>query len=545
MKRRKTKLWKKLLVGFMSFNMFLGNLQALSIEAFAAEVDHDEEYAEEEGGVFLGDSFEDYGFTAGTGEDYSESDESVVYNVSFYDTEGNEISTEEYTKGAYLQLPALEGDISWVDSNGYSYYDSTQVISDLSLFAINNNIDSSESVDSSEAASDDTSVSEEDMTAAVPAEDIEYKYGLSAHFTNTDGDVIPGYEEAELPRFTGFLSLSDVKNPPVVIEDYDYVEARIGNTVVTALNADKNGEITELTAGSEVYNVDTDIELTLVYKSVYAAVELKGTVVDEFGDPVGNDYIDMDLPGFNEDGILILDDEELPPVEKVKTRAGLFRSVSYTYVKTTLNGTTIKALKGEEAKNGVDTYYSYTVDGETWIPITENGTVYFEYTDGRKSVYTYEDSRVSVKATLQHANAVPDDAYFAVTPVINGSAYDVDTYIDALNKKASNDSVPEGFEYTTDNTLLYDIAFYTDESRTEEIQPAEGMVKIEINFLNNQLKEDIAASGDSNMVVNHMSVSESKLEEAGTLADVNVSVKDIRVESVDANVSVTVENVEF
>ena len=545
MKRRKTKLWKKLLVGFMSFNMFLGNLQALSIEAFAAEVDHDEEYAEEEGGVFLGDSFEDYGFTAGTGEDYSESDESVVYNVSFYDTEGNEISTEEYTKGAYLQLPALEGDISWVDSNGYSYYDSTQVISDLSLFAINNNIDSSESVDSSEAASDDTSVSEEDMTAAVPAEDIEYKYGLSAHFTNTDGDVIPGYEEAELPRFTGFLSLSDVKNPPVVIEDYDYVEARIGNTVVTALNADKNGEITELTAGSEVYNVDTDIELTLVYKSVYAAVELKGTVVDEFGDPVGNDYIDMDLPGFNEDGILILDDEELPPVEKVKTRAGLFRSVSYTYVKTTLNGTTIKALKGEEAKNGVDTYYSYTVDGETWIPITENGTVYFEYTDGRKSVYTYEDSRVSVKATLQHANAVPDDAYFAVTPVINGSAYDVDTYIDALNKKASNDSVPEGFEYTTDNTLLYDIAFYTDESRTEEIQPAEGMVKIEINFLNNQLKEDIAASGDSNMVVNHMSVSESKLEEAGTLADVNVSVKDIRVESVDANVSVTGENVEF
>ena len=39
MKKRKTKLWKKVLVGFMSFTMFLGNLSSLSIEAFAATED--------------------------------------------------------------------------------------------------------------------------------------------------------------------------------------------------------------------------------------------------------------------------------------------------------------------------------------------------------------------------------------------------------------------------------------------------------------------------------------------------------------------------
>ena len=37
-KKRKTKLWKKVLVGFMSVTMFLGNLSNLSIEAFAATV---------------------------------------------------------------------------------------------------------------------------------------------------------------------------------------------------------------------------------------------------------------------------------------------------------------------------------------------------------------------------------------------------------------------------------------------------------------------------------------------------------------------------
>lgn len=72
-----------------------------------------------------------------------------------------------------------------------------------------------------------------------------------------------------------------------------------------------------------------------------------------------------------------------------------------------------------------------------------------------RRIYSYEDDYVEVTAILQRADAVPDDAILVVTPVVQDSeGYNYDAYMDALN-----DASDESKEYTSENTLLYDIAF--------------------------------------------------------------------------------------
>ena len=80
-----------------------------------------------------------------------------------------------------------------------------------------------------------------------------------------------------------------------------------------------------------------------------------------------------------------------------------------------------------------------------------------------RTEYTYSDSNVSVKVTLQKADAVPDDADLVVTRVTDRTdGYNYDAYMDALNDQAE-----DGKEYTSDNTLLYDIAFMYEEKDAE------------------------------------------------------------------------------
>ena len=129
-----------------------------------------------------------------------------------------------------------------------------------------------------------------------------------------------------------------------------------------------------------------------------------------------------------------------------------------------------------------------------------------------QDVYEYEDAKIKVTATLERADAVPDDAYFAVTPLTAGSGYNVDAFIDALNAQAEMPDGADDFEYNTTNTLLYDVAFYTDESMTEEIEPADGRVRTEIVFLQNQLKDELSAGEESDLIINHLSIDDSLLE---------------------------------
>ncbi|MBQ7565335.1 MAG: InlB B-repeat-containing protein [Lachnospiraceae bacterium] len=124
-----------------------------------------------------------------------------------------------------------------------------------------------------------------------------------------------------------------------------------------------------------------------------------------------------------------------------------------------------------------------------------------------KRDYTYEDELVYVTATLERADAVPDDAYFSVTRVEPEShEYDYDSYMDALNENSE-----DGTEYSGENTVLYDITFYTDETKTVEIEPEEGSVTVSIRFKENQLDTGLGAEAEGTLEINHLTETEDTI----------------------------------
>ncbi|MGN8738889.1 Spy0128 family protein, partial [Bilifractor sp. HCP3S3_D3] len=179
--------------------------------------------------------------------------------------------------------------------------------------------------------------------------------------------------------------------------------------------------------------------------------------------------------------------------------------------------------------------------------------------DATKREYSYEDDLVSVTATLDDPKAVPDNAEFRVTPVTKDSTdYNYDAYMNALNDDAaaSSDSDTEK-QYTDENTLLYDMAFiYPVEEKDEdgnvtqkevEVQPAEGAVKISVNFKKDQLTKSLDADKDSDVEIKHLPLTDAVKESNDTTADAtNISADDVKVENVkNADVSIDSQNAEF
>ena len=179
--------------------------------------------------------------------------------------------------------------------------------------------------------------------------------------------------------------------------------------------------------------------------------------------------------------------------------------------------------------------------------------------DATKREYSYEDDLVSVTATLDDPKAVPDNAEFRVTPVTKDSTdYNYDAYMNALNDDAaaSSDSDTEK-QYTDENTLLYDMAFiYPVEEKDEdgnvtqkevEVQPAEGAVKISVNFKKDQLTKSLDADNDSDVEIKHLLLTDAVKESNDTTADAtNISADDVKVEDVkNADVSIDSQNAEF
>lgn len=270
---------------------------------------------------------------------------------------------------------------------------------------------------------------------------------------------------------------------------------------------------------------------------------LKATIVDEFGDEIGEDYTDMELPEFVDD-VLVLDDVDTPPVADVQIENGPDKLIKYTYVEAAIDKKVIVALQREkmtDEETGETGYaYFYTEDGEKWKAIREDNTVYFKYSDGKKSVYEYEDDQVSVVATLQHANAIPDDAEFIVTPITSESeGYNYDAYMQALNENSEEilgtQSDEEAPAINENNVLLYDIGFFItdEEGNRTELQPADGAVKISVNFKQNQLEEELGSTEDAEVKVVHLPLTDEVKENTETTEDATaISTADIKVEVV-------------
>ncbi|MEE0954801.1 MAG: Cna B-type domain-containing protein, partial [Eubacterium sp.] len=178
---------------------------------------------------------------------------------------------------------------------------------------------------------------------------------------------------------------------------------------------------------------------------------------------------------------------------------------------------------------------------ETELTDKEKAEEAYTYNNG---VYTFEDSNVKVTATLEKADAVPDQAEFKVTQITSGQAFVA--YIAALNQAAGEE------KYTADNTLLYDVAFlvqkYDEEGNAVagekvEYEPAAGSVSVKFDFKKDQMA---AADGDETegVEVQHLKLSDAARNSADTTVETtNISQNDVKVEDVkDANANASEVN---
>ena len=211
----------------------------------------------------------------------------------------------------------------------------------------------------------------------------------------------------------------------------------------------------------------------------------------------------------------------------------------------------------EEEKTAEDTQAEeVSTEGKDMLPVTDGAesTPEVKTEEEKPAVrteYTYSDEDVDVKAVLQQADAVPDDAALVVTRVTaDTDGYKYDAYMEALNDQAE-----EGKEYNSDNTLLYDIAFMYEEKDAEgngtgkivEYQPDPGTVEIQIEFKQDQLNNQFSAEETENVEILHLPLTDSVREAVETTAAATeISKDDIIVEPVqDENIDVKSESVGF
>ena len=407
---------------------------------------------------------------------------------------------------------------------------------------------------------------------------------ITATAVDENGKTIAGHEKKELPDFDHVLTLDDPEEAPLSIDGYAYVDAKIDNTVSTSLKKEKvDGAEDEddsfawsYVADGKTVDIEEDTDITLEYQA-QKAVALNVTYVDEFGDPIGEDYKDLALDGdrFDEKNILKLEAGEDKPLQETiqvaQDESGK-KIIQYTFedafIKVGLKKTEITAIQrtkisgSDENSNGAKYAYAVRYEGsDDFTVLDEDTTVYLQYNGGRKHLYTYEDDSVKVTAILQHADAIPDDAEFVVTPITKDSSdYNYAAYMQALNDNAdklSDDAAAADSKddtFTDENTLLYDIAFMghptdedgnIDENKTIEYQPAEGYVNIEVSFKKDQLKEDLGADEDQDVTVAHLPLKDAIKAANDTTKDAQeISANDIEVENVtNATVSVDAQSV--
>ena len=96
-------------------------------------------------------------------------------------------------------------------------------------------------------------------------------------------------------------------------------------------------------------------------------------------------------------------------------------------------------------------------------------------TEATKTVYTYEDGNVKVTATLQKADAVPDDATFIVTKLNEVSHGEDYAYAE---QKLQEYQEEENVSYS--DYLVYDMHF--EDKDGNEIEPEEGQVSVNVSY---------------------------------------------------------------
>jgi pilin isopeptide linkage protein/choice-of-anchor A domain-containing protein len=217
------------------------------------------------------------------------------------------------------------------------------------------------------------------------------------------------------------------------------------------------------------------------------------------------------------------------------------------------------AKSGDASAAGEAQGASAASDAEKKEALSEQEQIDQAREGATNTTYSYQDDNITVTAVLDSANAVPDNAKFRVTPITKETAgYNYNAYMDALNDDAaaSSDSAVEK-QYTGENTLLYDMAFLYEvnvqkedgstEQKEVEVQPAEGAVKISVDFKKGQLTDTLDAKSDADVEIKHLPLTDRVKESTDTTAAAtDITASDIRVEDVSgADVSVDSQKAEF
>ena len=323
-------------------------------------------------------------------------------------------------------------------------------------------------------------------------------------------------------------------------------------------NADAGNNVSDqASASAETAASDISVSSGSEQTPSSTAVSVTATYVDEFGDAIGTQYSNLSLPDFSD---TLSFEKGSTPIKDFQVTDGKFKVTDYSFEKASINGTTITAIKKEAASATDSTaVYSYTSDGTAWTKLTADTNISVTFNDGTKTVYTYEDNDVTVTATLQHANAIPDNAELKVTPVTKTtSGYNYDAYMQAVNSnaeavasvKGSSDSTgSDGTQnaFNENNSRLYDIAFISDKTdengnaisgEKQEYEPTEGSVKISMSFKNKQLTNDIKADNDVSII--HLSLSDDAKKNADTTAEAkDITSSDVKVQVVSSSTPIT------
>ncbi|WP_408070818.1 Spy0128 family protein [Butyrivibrio sp. JL13D10] len=272
-----------------------------------------------------------------------------------------------------------------------------------------------------------------------------------------------------------------------------------------------------------------------------------------------------------EEGEAIADEKEINLSDSLDFTTEAPKQEGYEFKKAEVDGTEIKKITAKQDANGYK-YYVVTVgksiadeteevasestdDADAEITIKENKTVILTYklVETNKTEYVYEDEKVRVIATLEYADAIPDDAEFIVKEVnTETEGYNYDAYMEALND-GEEQSVKN---HNAMNTLLYDVGFFVNKTDEEgnviegektEFQPKEGSVNIKFEFLDGQLS-DILEDADSatDLEIDHLPLNEEVKEKVNSTAEAtSISSADIDIEKVDNISGSSGDNVEI
>lgn len=186
------------------------------------------------------------------------------------------------------------------------------------------------------------------------------------------------------------------------------------------------------------------------------------------------------------------------------------------------------AVEIEETKPGELLEEETKLATESEIPKEEDEK---KLEENRKLIYTDIRAGIKVTATLEDADAVPDEARLHVTEIKNDKMY-------AAYLEAMDEAEPE-IKHTKKNTVLRDISFIMKDENGKEIEyePTEGSVKITIEYLENHLQDWFGVEDAAEVKTYHLPLAEGVKAEGEKTIDVqNVKASDINVQELDSDV---------